>query len=292
MRIFWGVAAKTDRAIEHLKELQGELRVFREQPHPYAFFNTVDPDRGHFVFRLHPAWDTGTTARWAAMVGEVVHNLRSALDHLVWECVRLGGAEPGPHTAFPICRAEPEVGFAAWATAAPSTRRRRPGKLYGLGEEAVSVIELFQPYKETPAGNLLEQIDSLWQIDKHRMPLPLLLLGTEPALELSDCVLLDRDERMEEGALVIDVRVSPTGPDPQVEVRADAPFDLTFDERLVIDDLLNAAVVLVQMREPFEDLYPDEEDLEIRESRAALQDTLRGMDKTGSAQTSEANCPD
>jgi hypothetical protein len=274
MRIFSGVAAKTSRAIEHLETLQAELRRFRERPSPYFFVTTADPEQGNFVFRLHPSWDPDGTARWTAIVGETVHNLRSALDHMIWECVRLSGSQPGTHTAFPLCRTEPEAGFAAWATAAP-TSKRRAGKLHGLSEEAVLLVEQFQPYRETVAGTLLAQIDSLWQIDKHRMPLPLLLLSAEPTLEVTECVLLERLERQEEGVLVIEARVSPTGPDPQVDIKADAPFDLAFDGRLVIDDLLNATVLVVQMRGPFENLFPDEEDLKLREQRVAFETSLR-----------------
>ena len=274
MRIFWGVMAKTSRAIEHLETLHRDLQEFRQQSRPYMFVVTRSEDRTHHRFQLHPSWDIETTARWAAIVGETVHNLRSALDHLVWECVRLSGGEPGDHTAFPLRRSVPEGGFAIWATAA-KTRTRRAGKLHGLSEEAVSLVERFQPYHETEAGDLLAQIDSLWQIDKHRMPLPLVLLGEQPALELVDCELVDRSERREEGALVIEVNVSVTGPDPKVDVHANAPFDIAFDERLVLDNLRNAAVLIIQMREPFEDLFPDQEDLEIRERRDAFDAMVR-----------------
>jgi hypothetical protein len=274
MRIFWGVMAKTSRAIEHLETLHGELQEFRQQPRPYAFVVTSSEDRTRHTFQLHPSWESETTARWAAIVGETVHNLRSALDHLIWECARLSGGDPGIHTAFPLRGSAPEEGFAAWATAAP-TRTSRAGKLYGLSEEAVSLVERFQPYRGTEAGELLAQIDSLWQIDKHRMPLPLMLLGEQPTLALVDCELVDRSERREEGALVIEVNVSVTGPDPTVDVHANAPFDIAFDDRLVLDHLRNAAVLVIQMREPFEDLFPDQEDLEMRQRRDAFDAMVR-----------------
>jgi hypothetical protein len=84
MRIFWGVMAKTSRAVEHLETLHRELQEFRQQPQPYAFIVTTSKDRTHHRFQLHPAWNSETTARWAAIVGETIHNLRSALDHLIW----------------------------------------------------------------------------------------------------------------------------------------------------------------------------------------------------------------
>jgi hypothetical protein len=52
---------------------------------------------------------------WGAMIGDVFHNLRSALDHLVWELTkRHQGIEPSP--PFPSGRGA--------ATLRPATRRR------------------------------------------------------------------------------------------------------------------------------------------------------------------------
>lgn len=39
---------------------------------------------------------------WASIVsGDYVHNLRSALDHLAWQLVKVSGAKPGSWTSFP-----------------------------------------------------------------------------------------------------------------------------------------------------------------------------------------------
>jgi hypothetical protein len=198
----------------------------------------------------------------------------------------LSGGEPGDHTAFPLRRTVPKEGFATWATAG-KTRTRRAGKLHGLNEEAVSLVERFQPYNETEAGNLLVQIDSLWQIDKHRMPLPLVLLGEQPGIELTDCKLVDRDERREEGALVIEVKVDVTGPEPAVDVHANAPFDIAFGDTQVLENLRSAAALVIQMREPFEKLFPDEEDLELKQQRDAFDEMIRSSNAEASRKEPE-----
>jgi hypothetical protein len=39
---------------------------------------------------------------WGVRVGEFAHDLRSALDNLVWQLVLVNGKEPGDHNQFPI----------------------------------------------------------------------------------------------------------------------------------------------------------------------------------------------
>jgi hypothetical protein len=48
---------------------------------------------------------------WSIIIGEMVHNLRSALDHLVWQLVILETSEQpvGDRTQFPIFESEEKV---------------------------------------------------------------------------------------------------------------------------------------------------------------------------------------
>ena len=39
---------------------------------------------------------------WSIRVGEFAYNLRSSLDHLVWQLVESNGATPGTWTYFPV----------------------------------------------------------------------------------------------------------------------------------------------------------------------------------------------
>ena len=39
---------------------------------------------------------------WSVSFGEILYNLRSSLDHLVWQLVLANGQTPGRHNAFPI----------------------------------------------------------------------------------------------------------------------------------------------------------------------------------------------
>jgi len=262
--------AKCDRAIDQLGSLQQELKALRSTPNPYCYINTVDPIGGGYVFRLHPNWETGTASRWAVILGEIVHDLRSALDHLVWQAVELSGGEPDRGHAFPLLRVEPEIGFATWAARAPSPGSTRHGRLFGASPDAITLIEAYQPYRGGQVGAVLGRLDDLWQHDKHRMTLPIVLVAEPPLLELEGCDLIRRRDRNEEGVMVVEVDVARQVPQPKVELRSDAPFDIGYDGRPVIDDLLGAAQIVVEMKYAFEELFPDEEDLRHGESRAAF----------------------
>ena len=102
------------------------------------------------------------------------------------------------------------------------------------------------------------------------MTLPIVLVAEPPLLELEGCDLIRRRDRNEEGVMVVEVDVARQVPQPKVELRSDAPFDIGYDGRPVIDDLLGAAQIVVEMKYAFEELFPDEEDLRHGESRAAF----------------------
>ena len=44
--------------------------------------------------------------RWALVLGDCAHNLRSALDYLAHELVRANGGNPDEDTEFPVSRIE------------------------------------------------------------------------------------------------------------------------------------------------------------------------------------------
>ena len=157
---------------------------------------------------MHPSWAPETARRWAVIIGEIVHDLRSSLDHMVYTCVGLSGGEPGREHAFPILKHEPPEGFAVWATA-PRQGRRQAGKLFGLDRGAVDLIASFQPFARGPLGTRLALLDTLWQADKHRIVLQIVLATDQPRLVLRDCDLRRRDEVMRDGVLVIEVSAEP-----------------------------------------------------------------------------------
>jgi hypothetical protein len=125
-----GVRLKLDRTVEHLDMLEAEMRAYSERE-PYGVGDLVRED-DCFVLRLkvHEEPDQ----RWGVIAGEILHNLRSALDNLIWQLVLLNGRTPGRHNQFPICIEPPKPGALG-------------GVLRGVYADHRVLIEDLQPYR-------------------------------------------------------------------------------------------------------------------------------------------------
>jgi hypothetical protein len=74
-----GVWAKWERGLEQLAALDKEVSAFCAQPHPYTIHSHEDQKEGRYRFEIYPAWQPGVPWRWGAIIGEIVHDFRSAL---------------------------------------------------------------------------------------------------------------------------------------------------------------------------------------------------------------------
>jgi hypothetical protein len=160
--VFESARAKIARAREHLDFLKADFARFVGGD-PYSIRKEPDPDSDITLVVYYPE---PIPACWSIILGEFLYDLRSALDHLVYD---LSGAMP--HTEFPIY-AEIQRFF--------ETRRKhkrhgftdRSGvyKLRGISNDpAWFVIEKMQPYNaENPKGTALWGLHELNNIDKHR----------------------------------------------------------------------------------------------------------------------------
>ncbi len=165
-----GVWAKWERAVEQLAALDKEVTAFcTSQPYPYGIRSYSNREAGRYRFEIDPAWPPGLVLRWGAIIGEIVHDFRSALDNLVWQLVKLNEREPDGGHSFPILEDEPSKGFAVQMRREWTDRRGRVhhGPLFGVGDDALAIIEACQPYKRDD-GILLLRLHALWNIDKHR----------------------------------------------------------------------------------------------------------------------------
>jgi hypothetical protein len=98
---------------------------------------------------------------WALLFGDALHNLRSALDSLVWELAHMDGKQPrnARDLYFPVVAHE-----ADWPRAAK--------KLESCPVEAVERIRLMQPFLiADSATSGLEVLATLSNQDKHRLPI-------------------------------------------------------------------------------------------------------------------------
>ena len=98
------------------------------------------------------------------MIGDIAQNLRSALDHVVWQLVLANGGTPKPGgggTQFPILAEETRHGSLAVRTVAG-----------GVSPAALKIIEAAQPYSTAADryGSAPAIVRHISNTDKHREP--------------------------------------------------------------------------------------------------------------------------
>jgi hypothetical protein len=151
-----------------MKELKAELRSYYAT-YPYTLAGTYEPkDERGGTFRRRISVQP-PRPRFFTLVGDVLHELRSALDQLANELVRQAGNDAGENTVGEINTVPPT----------PHKRGDKRGKPGPLGihgkvsERAYEIIEGSQPYRYLDFGgdpNLhpLRVLHELNVIDKHR----------------------------------------------------------------------------------------------------------------------------
>lgn len=146
-----GIRAKVARALELLLALDERLHAYLDAD-PFVLQRQVQPDGETSVFALKVT--SQPPPDLALLVGEVVHQLRSALDHVAYGLVVGAGNTPTHRTGFPVCV-------------------RRPARLNvhgGVTAEALALVDAFQPYQRPDAeAHPLNVLNALWNVDKHRM---------------------------------------------------------------------------------------------------------------------------
>lgn len=153
-----GVKIKIDRAKVHRDSLDRELAVLFPRS-SYRIVPEIRDDGRRHIYRADtpPAADP----MWSAVVGDCVHNLRSALDHLAYGlCDR-----PNTRTQFPILDRPPRkrLWYKPW-----SQRRLLPGISGGVSRDVRLVLEGVQPYTRRDLFHGLGLLRDLDNIDKHR----------------------------------------------------------------------------------------------------------------------------
>lgn len=148
-------AVKLARAAELLNELRGEIVAFHAST-PYKLSAEKEAGTGDHVVRVQ-ILDT-PPMRWGALIGDAIHNLRSALDLLVWQLVLHNGSTPGKKNSFPVFDHENDFlsGYAA--------------QLNGTAASVAQRIKGIAPFEKGNATLwLLHRLDIT---DKHRVLLP------------------------------------------------------------------------------------------------------------------------
>jgi hypothetical protein len=156
--------AKVARVLVHLKTLQQEIPVAVAQRKPYTLRSNGIDDNGWCTLFL-----TSTNALehdLGVIAGELVHNLRCALNYIIPELVKASGATVGTNHQFPIFTSQQSytqrVGTAVLANA--------NGPLGGITHGLKEIFDLQAFHKQPkPEGHPLALVQQFSNADKHRI---------------------------------------------------------------------------------------------------------------------------
>jgi len=170
---------------------------------------------------------------FGTMIGEIVHDLRSALDHLAWELVDSVGD-------ISLVRTPRDVQFPIYSSPGGfqgNIERRLPG----VPSDYIAVIEGLQPYngkhlRDFESHNVaLGRLAALSNRDKHQVITPILAAGTyipwfEPNEDLSIHDRIVDEGPLQQDAYIVRHFVQVTGPNPHMKVKGQASFDIAFED--------------------------------------------------------------
>src|SRR4029077_18648993 len=126
--------AKIKRAKEHFENLQTAYDGWMGRAgHRVAIERNAETKVCSVVFHEK---EKPPAIHWATIAGDVIHNLRSSLDVLIWQLVTTSTGKPaGTHVKFPVSETLQEF------------EARDIRKIEGASEEAVRLIRALKPYK-------------------------------------------------------------------------------------------------------------------------------------------------
>jgi hypothetical protein len=148
---------KLDRARQHFEQLEAEVNFFL-RGHPYIGLPYYDTQSGKHEIRARKFAEPDPAL--GLIAGDLVHNLRSALDHIVYALAALGDQKRGERTAFPIYDNE------------KAYLRHRSELLRGVPDEQARVIDQLQPFRT--GDDAIMKVARLDDRDKHRVITPLI----------------------------------------------------------------------------------------------------------------------
>jgi hypothetical protein len=165
-RLLWVISAMTaderfaliwhkiERANKHIRDLDAAIAAFLAI-NPYKVAAKRDPETGkpiYYVAEVQPV-----PHEICIILGDAIHNLRTALDHLAQQ-LYLAGSGASVYRK--------ETGFFI-AQKATEYKRAVGGKVEKMGREAIDALAALEPYKGGK-GNDFWVLHSLNNIDKHR----------------------------------------------------------------------------------------------------------------------------
>jgi hypothetical protein len=227
-----GCRLKVARAAELQQALLGEVASFFAR-RPYALVGEFEAPSA-YVFRARVFEEP--PRRFGVLIGDVLHNARSALDQLVWQLVILADNEPTRANGFTIYDDR-----AAY-------RRAERRLLRGVDAPHAAEIEGLQPFNSPyRGGDELALLRDLNNSDKHRVLAttigwaerlqPVFHVVRDAEARLGQYTL-HRDRLLRDGEEIARVDVFPTGPAPKLRIEVHGEVALLLEPQVALDVLL------------------------------------------------------
>ena len=230
-----GIEAKINRANDHAREIHLAIQEFGNSDF-YEMATELDY-KGRVVGRTVNVQKPGPDL--AVLIGDCIHCLRSALDHLAYQ-LALDNTAPEPlpekwakDSAFPIFKSDPRF------RGGKKLGRGAAYKMEGMSHSAKASIRRLQPYhrRKHPVLHALWQLEELSNIDKHRL-LPTVgavpahasftIEFNQPGVKLAG--LKPFPGPIEERRRVVMVKGGPFNSPSDIDIDADFIADVAFDQ--------------------------------------------------------------
>jgi hypothetical protein len=167
---FERIMLKAERADKHIDDLARKIATF-ENSSPYTFSHQDDTECSKRTFYIHITKEIPN--EFSLIIGDAIHNMRSALDHLATHLVDIGIPPKVKNPYYPIFETSKKY------------EAGKMGKIEGARPVAIKAIDATQPYKGGDGRPLLD-LHTLNNSDKHRLVIPAwggLLAHTHPKSE-------------------------------------------------------------------------------------------------------------
>jgi hypothetical protein len=237
-----GILLKARRACEQYDGFKELVRAWLESQ-PYVVEPQFNPEANELlgIIRMrepHPPI-------WMILLGEFIHNLRSALDHLVWQLVILETGNP-PKT---------KVQFPIFLTEDLYNRSRGGGDfcLNGVGSAGKTFVKSLQPFS-TREGTTspLWHLHELSNWDKHRLIYLTQAFARDPKagakVEHVFGVKIPVSGPFQDGAMAWGLMLRPSAVPIEeriktMDVQFQITIDIAFKEPPVVEGLLMAPIL-------------------------------------------------
>lgn len=270
-----GCREKRRRAGEHFQALDKALYDWLGEPGVdkalWTMRGEFRPDKGEFAFVGRMLKRPDEVLRWGVILGDAIHNIRSALDQLVWQLVLLNGKMPSRANQFPICDTpEDYLGNGG------KRKGKRRYYLEGVLGDHKKLIDRHQPYRDRPAGaspdaiHPLSAVRELSNTDKHQVIHWTDFAVDFPSMEAMDEILVPNADAGERARTrygpmpygpetdVFAALYTCPGPDPDVSFTGLPPLTIGMsDLRLRFPEIAGGSLgVLDQILSEFKPVFP------------------------------------